>query len=125
MWEHQDPPEGASLVPTTAAVELVQGLVSQMVRCAHSSIVVRASEPLPAVRGLRGAELRSDYSSVVNRLKVICNLHPMCYPRPVSGKVEMALLTHEGQWVSLLVYVTFHDREPDTHFEIRFKRQNA
>src|ERR1043166_2815077 len=112
MWKRDDQPEFGTF-PLTTAVEFVQALMTQMVTRRCPNITIRSSEPLPNLRSVTGVALMADYPSVVNRLKVICNLHPVKYQQSVSGKVDAGFLADDRQHFRVIFHAEFHDQEPE------------
>lgn len=53
--------------------------------------LLRRSQPLPVptTGGLPGDP--PDFAHVVNRLKILCGLDPVSYPRPIEGTIELVV----------------------------------
>jgi hypothetical protein len=84
IWRKNEADGEISDVPKD--VEYVNALLVQMYSSGAPSIELRRSEPIAVLPGLGYAP---DFSSVSNRLKIMCNLNPICYQQPVEGKVRL------------------------------------
>lgn len=107
---------------TTDAERFTNAFLVGLVRARISHIRVHRSDGLPQVQTIFGETVESDFTKVMNRLKVCSMLDPVAYTEPVVGSFELFCPGEDAQVEQFKVEVCFNDREPDPCFEVRFER---
>jgi len=78
--------------------------------------LLRRSQPLPVpAAGTSPADL-PDFAHVVNRLKILCGLDPVNYPRPVEGTIKLRVGAAD-----VVVQARFNDVEGEVRLRMEPK----
>lgn len=107
-------PEDAGVIRSTPTMIYVDALLDQMAEDNRLDLAIRSTEPLPIPRGFLGDV---DYPAVANRLKVLCNLNPVNFAKPVSGR-----FSRNSRMGKVGVFVDFHEAVPESYFQIRLEK---
>lgn len=86
------------------------------------TIRIRQSEPMPPQTPLHFTEPieTSDYSKVINRLKIMSDLNPITYQEPMEGRFSLTALGKEWQ-----ARVHFEDTADDPWFSLTLEEEKG
>jgi hypothetical protein len=99
----------------TPLVRYVNCILIDMHQRGMSSRELRQSEPLPSLDTLR-CSTPTDFSHVLNRLKVMSDLNPVTYPEPVDGRFKVQMLGKRFK-----VEARFDDNPEDPYVRLEMK----
>ncbi len=101
------------------AVCYVNYLMLVLARHMGREVVLRSSQPLPALLNNEPHEIPS-FAEAANRLKIMCNLDPVRYPHAKEGEIRLRVGCN-----TVVIHVCFDDTTEDPTVQLRMERDSS